>query len=137
MANNITVFGRLGRDAEQKFTPSGSAVLEFSVAEDVGFGDKKVTNWWKCAVWGKQAEGALVGYLKKGQQVVVFGEVTQREYDAKEGYKKISIELRVNAVQLAGEKQQGGQTQQQAPAPRRAAPPKPVDEFEDPEMIPF
>lgn len=138
MANNITIFGRLGRDSDQRFTGAGLAVLEFSVAEDVGFGDKKVTNWWKCSLWGKQAEGPLAGFLKKGQQVVVFGEVTQREFE-KDGQKRLSMEIRVNAVQLAGGKEQG---QQSAPAPKQNAStgrpaynPKPVDEFED--DIPF
>ena len=132
MANNISIIGRLGRDSEQKFTPSGSAVLEFTIGEDVGFGDKKVTNWWKCAVWGKQAEGALVDYLKKGQQVVVFGEVTQREYE-KDGGKRISVEVRVGSVQLAGAKQEGQQQQ----APRQTAPDRqqqPVDAFDDTDL---
>jgi single-strand DNA-binding protein len=132
MANNISIIGRLGRDSEQKHT-TNSTVLEFTIAEDVGFGDKKVTNWWKCAVWGKQAEGALAGYLKKGQQVVVFGEVTQREYE-KDGSKRISVEVRVSSVQLAGAKQEV--QQQQAPQQTAPARQRPVDAFDD-SNIPF
>jgi single-strand DNA-binding protein len=132
MANNISIIGRLGRDSEQKHT-TNSTVLEFTIGEDVGFGDKKVTNWWKCAVWGKQAEGALVDYLKKGQQVVVFGEVTQREYE-KDGSKRISVEVRVSSVQLAGAKQEG--QQQQSPRQMEPARQRPVDAFYD-SGIPF
>lgn len=115
MANNISIIGRLAADSELKHTASGSAVLEFRVADDVGFGEKKVTNWWRCSLWGKQAEGQLSDYLKKGQQVVVFGEATMREWE-KDGVKHMSPEIRVSAVQLAGSKQEGGQSKQQQPS---------------------
>ena len=108
MANNISVVGRLAADSEVKHTASGTTVLEFRIADDVGFGDKKVTNWWRCAVWGKQAEGKLADFLKKGQQVVVFGEATMREWEDRDGNKRLSPEIRVNAVNLAGARQDGG-----------------------------
>lgn len=114
MSNNITIVGRLGRDAERK-TAGNSTVLEFSVAEDVGFGDKKVTNWWKCAYWGKPAEGALGDLLVKGTQVVVFGEVTQRKYSSASG-DGISLDIRVNNVQLVGSKAESPAQAQQRPA---------------------
>lgn len=143
MANNISVIGRLAAYSELKHTASGSAVLEFRIADDVGFGDKKVTNWWRCALWGKQAEGKLVEFLKKGQQVVVFGEATMREWTDKEGVKKLSPELRVNSVQLAGSSAGGssGQTDHgrekadgYAPAPGGQGKAK-QDDYDD--SIPF
>lgn len=146
MANNISIIGRLAADSEQKHTAGGAAVLEFRIADDVGFGDKKVTNWWRCAVWGKQAEGQLVDYLKKGQQVVVFGEATMREWEDKDGAKRLSPEIRVQSVQLTGSKGDGqssgpSQHQQQKqdgyqPAPDRQQRPKPsFDDLGD--DIPF
>ncbi|MFZ3193199.1 MAG: single-stranded DNA-binding protein [Moraxellaceae bacterium] len=112
MPNNITIVGRLGKDAERK-TAGNTPLLEFSVGENVGFGDKQVTNWWKCALWGKQAEGSLAQYLVKGAQVVVFGEVTQRKYTSANG-DGVSLDIRVQSVQLVGEKQSGsGQTSTQ------------------------
>ena len=118
MANNITIMGRLGRDGEGK-QAGGTSLFEFSVAEDVGFGDRKSTNWWKVQLWGKQAEGKLVDYLVKGQQVVVFGEVTMREWTDKDGNKRLSPEIRANSVQLSGSKGDNAMPRESAPPPER------------------
>jgi single-strand DNA-binding protein len=59
-------------------------------------------------MWGKQAEGALPGYLKKGQQVAVTGELSTREYEG-----KTYLELRVNSIDLVGSK--GSDTPQVTP----------------------
>lgn len=130
MANNITVTGRLGRDAELKTVGNGTALLTFSVADDVGFGDKKTTNWWRVSVWGKQAEGRLAEFLKKGAQVAVFGEVSMREHEGK-GY----LELRATQVNLIGGKSEGsgGSSQQnyQAPATTHRAPNTEPNELDD------
>lgn len=116
MANQITVIGRLGRDAETK-SVSGTSLLTFSVADDTGFGDKKVTTWWRVSVWGKQAEGRLPEFLKKGTQVAVFGEASAREHDG-----KIYLEIRANSVQLIGAKGDApAPTSSAAPAPARTA----------------
>lgn len=119
MANNITIIGRLGQDGEGRVTPSGTAVFSFSVAEDVGFGDKKTTNWWKVQLWGKQAESKVVDYLVKGQQVVVFGEVTMREWEDKNGNKRLSPEIRANAIQLAGSKGDNASPSQYSEPPKQ------------------
>jgi single-strand DNA-binding protein len=112
--NNITIVGRLGRDAERKTVgANGTALLEFSLAEDVGFGDNKTTNWWNCKVWGKQAEGKLADYLLKGAQVAVTGAVVMRKYDSN-GETRVSADVRVGDIQLVGSKPEGGQ--QSAPA---------------------
>lgn len=134
MANNISIIGRVAADAELKYTPNGSAVLEFRIADDVGYGDKKVTNWWRCAKFGKEAEGKLAEFLKKGQQVVVFGEATMREWTDKEGNKRMSPEVRVTSVQLAGQRQSGERSEE--PQRQPANKPKPsFDELDD--SIPF
>lgn len=134
MANNISIIGRVAADAELKYTPNGSAVLEFRIADDVGYGDKKVTNWWRCAMFGKQADGKLAEFLKKGQQVVVFGEATMREWTDKEGNKRMSPEVRVTSVQLAGQRQSGERSEepQRQPANKPANKPKPsFDNLDD------
>ena len=53
--NKITATGRIAADAEVRFTPSGDPVASFRIASDVGFGDKKTTNWFSCQVWGALA----------------------------------------------------------------------------------
>ena len=125
MSINVCTFsGRLGRDSEVKYIPSGTAVLEFSLAVDTGFGDKKSSFWLKCAMFGDRGQ-KLSQYLLKGQQVIVSGEFSPREYQAGDASTKVSLELRVNAVELVGGKQQdGGKRETPAPAPaaRQQAP---------------
>lgn len=138
MANNISIIGRLGRDGEGKQAGS-TALFEFSVAEDVGYGDRKTTNWWKVQLWGKQAESRVVDFLTKGQQVAVFGEVTMREWTDKDGNKRLSPEIRANSVQLVGSKSDNAvprDSEPAAPPQRRESAPAPrMDDMDD--DIPF
>ena len=122
---NVTVAGRLGKDAEVKQVGS-STVCSFSVAGDTGFGDRKQSHWFDCSLWGKQGE-ALVHYLKKGQRVTVIGEFSEREHNGK--YHK---ELRVNQIELQGSKGENNQSasystqqqpQQQQPQPQQQSNP--------------
>lgn len=99
--NVFTFTGNLGNDAEQRFTPNGDSIVSFSVPCKSGFGDKAVTSWIKCSLWGKRGESVLP-YLKKGQLVGVSGEFSAREWTDKEGQKRVSNECRVNDVQLLG-----------------------------------
>ena len=111
MSLNVCTFtGRLGRDAEQKYLPTGTAVLEFNIAVDTGFGDKKRSFWLKCAMFGDRGT-KLAQYLTKGQQVAVSGEFDPRPYQAKDGAEKISLELRISAVELIGGKNDTQQSQ--------------------------
>ncbi len=93
MSNVMSFTGTVVRDCEQRHLPSGQAVLNVTVANNIGFGDKQQTLWIRCAVWGKRAEGQLKDYLLKGQQVFVSGELSQREYQANDGTTKTSLEL--------------------------------------------
>lgn len=102
--NSISVAGRLGKDSELRVVGENS-VLNFNVGSDVGFGDKKKTLWFSCAVWGKRAT-SLEQYLKKGQAVTVFGQLSTREYTNKEGANVTSLEVNVNDVVLQGGKKE-------------------------------
>jgi len=115
MSNVFSFTGAIGRDAEVRTTPGGHTVLNVTVANNVGFGDRQQTLWIRVALWGKRAEGQLQNYLKKGQQVFVSGELTQGEYQANDGTTKTSLELNANIIDLVGKKadnQQGNQPQQ-------------------------
>ena len=132
--NVCTLTGRLGRDAEQKYLPTGTAVIEFSIAVDTGFGDKRRSFWIKCSMFGDRGP-KLAQYLRKGQQVAVSGEFDPRPYQAKDGAEKISLELRISAVELIGGKNDTQQSQpEQAPKP---APKPPAPKFDDDDDIPF
>jgi single-strand DNA-binding protein len=129
--NKISFAGRLAADAETRFTPGGDAICNFRVASDVGYGDKKTTNWFACSIFGKRGE-ALAQYLTKGQQVTVFGQLTLREWQNKDGAKQISPDIRIDEIELQGGKQQQGEA-----APRQQRAPQPTaDAFGD-SYIPF
>ena len=101
---NVTVAGRLGKNAETR-QAGNSSVTGFSVAGDTGFGDRKQSHWFNCSLWGKRGE-AMQQYLTKGQEVVVIGEYSEREYNGNK-YK----ELNVLDVKLMGGSQSQGQQQ--------------------------
>lgn len=111
--NVLSLCGNLGKDAEVR-SVSGTSVASFSVAMKSGYGEKAQTIWVDCSLWGKQAESGLIQYLKKGQFVVVSGEMGTREYEG-----KTYITLRVNSVSLGG-KSDGGQQRQQQQAQAKA-----------------
>ena len=111
--NTITATGRLVADPQPVKSVGSSQVLNFRVASDVGFGDRKTTLWLSCAVWGKRAE-SLSNVLAKGQFVCVSGELSQREYE-KDGQSRTSLELRVAELDL-GPKQGDAPSQTAAPA---------------------
>jgi single-strand DNA-binding protein len=107
MSNNLSFLGRIGNDPELKQVGQ-SELLEVNVANNVGFGDRKSTNWFRCTVWGKRAV-SLQPHLTKGKQIFVTGQLTLREYTTKEGEKRISPEVRVDQLEfVAGGDQQGG-----------------------------
>lgn len=97
--NIIAITGRLSADAEVSFTGDGKPVCKFSLAEDVGYGDKKTTNWYRCQLWGKKGE-SVAPYLTKGSPITAFGSLTLRAWTDKNGIEKISAEINVNDVQL-------------------------------------
>ena len=116
MSNIFTFTGTIGRDAEVRAIPSGTSVLNVTVANNIGYGNKQKTLWIQVALFGKRAEGTLVQYLVKGQQVFCSGELTQEEYQANDGTMKTSLRLNANVLDLVGKKsdnQQGQYTQQQ------------------------
>lgn len=107
--NNCTFIGNLGRDAEQRFTQGGTAMLSFSLPISSGYGDNVKTSWVRCTAFGKKAESRLVDFLKKGQQISVAGEISLNTYTNKEGIEKSSLELKVDDVALIGNKQDNKQ----------------------------
>jgi len=123
--NVYTFTGRLARDSEVRTTQGGMAICSFSVAVDFGYGDKKGTNWIRCSMFGKRAEGGLPQYLVKGAQVAVSGELKISEYTDKDGMTRTSVDVNVGDVTLIGSKQdaqQGApQRNQQQPAQQQAA----------------
>lgn len=107
MVNKVILVGRLGRDPETRYTSSGQAVCNFSMATDENFksrsGERQTrTEWHRIVMWGKLAEIAQQ-YLKKGQLVYIEGRLQTRQWDDKrDGSKKQSTEVVANAMKMLG-----------------------------------
>ena len=122
--NNWNFTGNLGNPAEVKYLPNGNAVCEFSVAVKSGYGDKEKTNWVRCAMFGKKAEGQLPSYLQKGTQVAISGELELQEWEGQNG-KGAALSVRVENLDLIGGKPQGqsqGAQNNHGYAPQQNAP---------------
>jgi len=100
--NNCTFIGNLGSDVETRVLQSGTVVAQLSIPIESGYGDKKRTTWVRAALFGKRAEGKLIGYLKKGQTVSVPGEIYLDEYTNKRGEEKVVLNMMVNDIALIG-----------------------------------
>lgn len=122
MSNSISFLGRVGQDPELRKV-GDSTVLELSIAENVGFGDKQVTNWYKCSIWGKSGV-SLQPHISKGKKLFVSGELSLRKWTNKEGVEKLSPEVRVDRIEF------GGDSGERSEAPASSA-------AEDDDSLPF
>lgn len=109
--------GNLGRDPETRYTASGEAMCNFSIActeswKDKQTGEKReMTEWVRISAFGKLAE--ICGqYLKKGSQVYVEGSLRTRKWTDKEGQERYTTEIRCDDMKMLGSRQGMG-----APAP--------------------
>lgn len=136
--NSYSFTGRLGQDAELKFTQSGTPIWSASIGCGWGWGDNKGTNWIRVSVFGKRAESLGKLDLQKGAAVGITGELRVRQYETNDGGKGTSVEVVAQDVALLGSKPQGGSASTGAPARQRPAKATdgPADDFVDSD-IPF
>jgi len=131
----FTKLFRIGNDPEIKFTPSGKAICDLSLAYDVGYGQNKKTQWIKATLWDKKAD-ALAPYLAKGNQLhAILDDVhveTWQQNTGKEGY---TLKARVVDVSLVSGGERPATTTQ--PAQRQPVQQQPAgfDTFAD--DVPF
>lgn len=102
--NTLTIIGNLTSDPELKFTGSGKAVANFTVAQTPRYLDKASGEWkdgealfMRCSLWADAAEN-LAESLSKGTRVIVTGKLKQRSYETKEGEKRVAVELEVSEI---------------------------------------
>jgi len=137
--NKVILVGNLGQDPEVRYTPSGSAITNLSLATSESWKDKnsgqmqEKTEWHRVAMFGKLAE--IAGeYLRKGSQVYIEGKLQTRKWQDKQGQDRYTTEVVVDGfsgvMQMLGGKNEGGGGQrapmnaqpQQAPAAPKTAP---------------
>lgn len=107
--NNVILLGRLGQDPDLKYTPSGAAVCNFSVATSETWKDKsgekqERTDWHNIVVWGKIGEN-LVRSVRKGDQIYIEGKLQTRSWE-KDGQKFYKTEINAHKVQWFFEKKE-------------------------------
>ena len=95
--NRVMLAGHLGGDPESRFTPSGTAVTNFTMATNETFKNsdgeyQDKTEWHRCVLWGKSAEVAG-DILKKGQLTYVEGRLQTRSWEDKNGVKRYTTEV--------------------------------------------
>jgi len=104
--NKVILVGRLGQNPEVRYTPSGAAVANFSVATNESWTDKsgqkqERTEWHKVVVWGKLAE-LCAQYLAKGRQCYLEGRLQTRQWQDKDNQTKYTTEVQAQTVQFLG-----------------------------------
>lgn len=102
--NKVILIGRLGQDPELKYTASGAAVLNLSIATNTSFKDKDGnsvdnTEWNRVVVWRKAAE-LVANMAKKGSRVYVEGKLQTRSWDDQNGNKRYTTEVQADQIQM-------------------------------------
>ena len=106
--NKVMIIGRLGRDPEMRYTPSGRPVTTFSVATSRSWntsdGERKTeTEWFNVVAWGSLAE-ICNQYLVKAQQVYIEGRLQSRNWEDNDGNRHSSVEIVANEMIMLGDR---------------------------------
>ncbi len=142
--NKAILVGNLGKDPETRYTPSGSAVTNITVATSESWKDKQTgetqerTEWHRVVFFNRLAEVAGE-YLKKGSQVYIEGKIQTRKWQDNNGNDRWTTEIVGNEMQMLGGRgdNSGGGSRPAAPAANQQSQnaPTPAEDFED--DIPF
>ena len=139
--NKAILVGRLGSDPEVRYTPSGVAVANFSIAtseewKDKDTGEKKErTEWHRIVAWSRLGE--ICGeYLSKGRQVYIEGRIQTRSWEDRDGNKRYTTEIVASDVQFLGGRDAGPGARAEGGAPASNFESSPVQAPED-DDIPF
>ena len=98
--NVVVLSGRLGKDPELRATTTGKSVVQFSIAVDDGWGEKKRTDWWDIEAWDKTAE-AVNKLVSAGKRVVVSGILKKDNWkDSKTGEAKSKTKILASRIEI-------------------------------------
>ena len=145
--NKVIIVGNLGKDVDLRYTASGDAIANLSVATSESWKDKEsgqkkeVTEWHRCSCFGKLAE--ICGqYLKKGSQVYIEGSLRTRKWTDKDGQERYTTEIRCDDMKMLGSRPDGqrnadsGNDEGYTPPPAKDKPKPSFDSLGD-DDIPF
>ena len=111
--NKAILVGNLGRDPEVRYTPSGSAVANVTIATSESWKDKQTgemqekTEWHRVVFFNRLAE-IVAEYVKKGQQIYVEGRIQTRKWQDQSGQDRYTTEIVANEMQMLGGRSGGG-----------------------------
>lgn len=100
MINQITIIGRLTRDAELKKNANDLSIVSFTIAVDSG---KEQAYFFDCKAFGKTADN-VERFVRKGDQICISGYLTQKTYETKDGQKRNAFEIVANAIEFLTQK---------------------------------
>jgi len=113
--NKVILIGRVGQDPELRYTSTGDAVINLSLATTETWKNKagekqEATEWHRVNFFGKPAE--IIGkYVRKGSQLYVEGKIKTKKYTDKQGIEKYAFEIQSDAFKLIGSKPDDSQKQ--------------------------
>ncbi len=141
--NKAILLGRLGRDPELRYTPSGAAVATLSLATNLVWKDqegnqKESTEWHRVVVWRKLAEVAG-NYLKKGSLVYIEGRLQTRSWNDKNNVTRYTTEVIADNLTMVGPKMERAEEPIEMPPPAEDLGPMETDQVPEPseDDLPF
>ncbi len=112
MINKVILVGNVGRDPELRYTASGTAVANFSLATSRRYKDRdgnqqEQTEWHRCVAWARTAE-IVNQYANKGKQLYIEGRLQTRQWEDRDGNTRYTTEVVADNIQLLGRAGGGG-----------------------------
>ena len=138
MLNKIILMGRLTRDPELRHTQSNTPVASFTLAVDRDRkenGERK-TDFFDCIAWGKRGE-FVSQWFTKGQMAIVCGRLESRNWEDRNGNKRVSIEINADEIQFGESKKSREEGAQDAPRRSASVSADDFSELDDDSDVPF
>ena len=103
--NRVILIGNLVRDVDLRYSQKGTAVANFTLAVNDGYGENKTVDFISVTAWGKTAEN-VANYCSKGSRVAVDGRIKQQNYEDKNGNRREKVYINAQQIMFLNTKQQ-------------------------------
>lgn len=111
----IQIIGNVGRGPESSYTPTGNMVTKFSVAVNIGFGDKQKTNWYDCVLWGEKQGETIKKFVQKGSELLVDGNLELQQWNGKEGEPHFKAQIDVRDWRVTARRKSSSEEEESTP----------------------
>lgn len=106
--NRAILIGNLVRDVDLRYSKKGTAVANFTLAVNDGYGENKTVDFISVTAWGKTAEN-VANYCSKGSRVAVDGRIKQQNYEDKNGNRREKVYINAQQIMFLNTRQQAGE----------------------------